>query len=313
MYRHVKLLALATAALTIAAARPAQARGGSGKAGGVRLLLAPLSTLGSEAKSHSTRRVKRHLVRGLSAVGGYQLVPSRQLSRVLRRKRELRSCDGAVRCLTTLGSLLRAKLVVYAEVGGLGSAQVIYLKLVDVDRRREVRSTTLELGRKSDAAQRARAAAIRLLAPKRFRGTLVTKVDLKGATIYVDGQRVAKSPAPPIPLSVGTHALRITHPEFRDFVRFVQIKFDERATVKADMLQYPIVSSGMNQKGDSSTPNVPNNNNVIYKGVKPTPWYRKWYVIAGAAALVLVGSAVTVGLIVDGIDADSEKVVRPPE
>lgn len=316
MFRHVRLLALAFAVLAFAATARADARnrGTHNRGRQPRLLLAPLSTLGNETKSNATARIKRHLISGLRAVGGYTLVSSRELARALRRshKSQLRSCDGAVDCLTDLGKLLGAKLVVYAEVGGLGSAQVVYLKLVNVSRGKEVRSTTLELGRNSNATRRARAAAFRLLAPKRFTGKLVTQVDVKGATIYVDGQRMAKSPAAPISLAVGTHALRITHPEFRDFVRFINIKFDQRVKVKADMLQYPIVSSGMNQKSGPGNPNL-GKGNVIYKGVQPTPWYRKWYVVAGAAALVLTASAVTVGLLVDSINADSEKTVEPPQ
>ncbi len=313
MFRHVIVTASAVTALAMATPADAQAKGASSTAGSVRVVLAPLSTLGSEAKSRATKRIKKVLARSLSAVGGYKLVADKDLQRKLRRARKarLRNCDGSVNCLTELGALMNAKLVVHAEVGGLGDVQVVYLKLIDVTRRRELRSTTLELGRKTNARLRAKAAAIRLLAPKRFVGNLVTKVDVKGATIYVDGQRVGTSPAKPIPLSVGTHALRITHPEFRDFVRFVSIDFDKSATVKADMLQFPIVSSGINPR--TGKPNIPDpKSGIIYKGTQATPWYRKWYSVAGAAALVFLTSAVTVGLLADGIDADREKVVRPP-
>jgi len=299
--------------MIVGAPQSAEAKGAS-SGGQVRLLLAPLSTLGSEAKTKATKKITRYLEKGLRGVGGYSLVPNRELKRALRksRKAQLRNCDGKVRCLAELGSLLRARMVVYAEVGGLGAVQVVYLKLVDVNRRREVRATTLELGRSSDGSSRSRAASIRLLAPKRFVGRLITKVDVKGATIYVDGRRVGTSPAKPVPLSVGTHALRITHPEFRDHVRFVSVNFDKDVTVKADMLQYPIVSSGMNPSGTGSKVPDPNKTGIIYKGVQPTPWYKKWYSIAGAGAVVFLTSAVLFGLIADGIDTDGEKIVRPP-
>lgn len=313
MFRYVAAIAVAVA--TVANGPAVEAKGSTASGKNVRLLLAPPSTLGSEVKSRATRAIQRHLEAGIRGVGGFTLVPQRELDLALRRSRkaQLRNCDGDVGCLTALGELLKAKLVVHAEVGGLGDVQVVYLKLIDAERRRELRSTTLELGRKIDPTPRARAAAMRLLAPKRFVGRLVMNVDVKGATIYVDGERVATSPTRPIPLAVGTHALRVTHPEFRDYVRFVSVEFDKDISVKADLQQFPIVSSGMSPTGKNGALADPRaNGNVIYRGVEPTPWYRRWYTIAGAAAVLLFTSAVTAGIIADGIDADREKTVTPP-
>ena len=97
----------------------------------------------------------------------------------------------------------------------------VYLKLVEVGARREVRSTTLEL----EAARReeeVRAGVTRLLAPERYVGTLALDVSVPGAVIYLDGQRLGAAPLAPHRIAVGEHAVRVTHPEYRDFVRFVR-------------------------------------------------------------------------------------------
>jgi hypothetical protein len=42
----------------------------------------------------------------------------------------------------------------------------------------------------------------------------------------------------------------------------------------------------------------------------PAPWYRRWYTIAGGGALLLVGSALIVGALVDGTDADRSRPLK---
>ena len=51
---------------------------------------------------------------------------------------------------------------------------------------------------------------------------------------------------------------------------------------------------------------------MIYRGTAATPWYRTWYTTAGVGVVAFIGSAVLVGLIADGIDADDERVVDKP-
>ena len=151
----------------------------------------------------------------------------------------------------------------------------------------------------------ARGAAFRLLDPDKYVGRLVCKVDVDGATIYVNGARQARSPAKPISLPVGTHALRIAHPEFRDFVRFVDIGFDRDAVVDAPMQQFPIVRKNIVTKEGGGT-------SVIYRGVEPTPWYRRWYTVAGAGAVLFAGTAVLFAALSGDLDFDAEKIVDGP-
>ena len=215
---------------------------------------------------------------------GFQLVAGNRVARAIDKKPTLRTCDGDPSCLAELGRDVGARYVVYGEVGGLGDVEIVYLKVIDVAGARELRSTTVELGG-AKSRNRARAAAVLLLAPERYLGRLAVSVDIAGASIYVDGTRVARSPSKALSLSVGTHALRVTHPEFRDFVRFVDIAFDAETAVPVELQKFPIVTSDITRDGQIAGPS-----NIIYRGVEPTPWYRRWYTVAGFGTVVLVTS-----------------------
>ncbi len=273
------------------------------------IVLAPLATLGSETSSKTTAKIRAPLRSGLAAVPGVVVVSDRLVKKKLRKAKRarLRACDGDSTCLAELGQLLAADAVVYGELGGLGDAQIVYLKLVDTSAAKEVRSTALELGAlaPAEAESRARAAAFRLLAPESYIGRLRVDTETTAASIYVNGKLVGKSPSPPIPLPVGTHALRVTHPEFRDFVRFVDIEFDTDYPVRADLARYQVISSDIKALPGDKT----GKDNVIYQGREATPWYREWYAVAGLSAATLLTSALVIGLIANGIDADRETTV----
>ncbi len=296
--------ALVAALALLVGAAPAAAQP---RPGGARhtMVLAPLATLGSESKAADVRSAQRLVARGLSSLASVELVDGNTMLEAIRRARrpELRACDGDLACLVSLGQLLAADYAVFGEVGGLGSAQVIYLKLVDVKAAREVRSTVLELDGTRAADVEARAAATRLFAPARYVGELVLASNVKGASVYVDGDLVARTPARAVSLPVGSHALRVTHPEFRDFVRFVEIGFAGREQVDVQLVPYGAVSGDIRRTGhDDLAGGGPG-------GVAPTPWYRRWYTVAGGAAVLLVTSAIIVGLAADGIDFDREREV----
>ncbi len=298
----MKARALAALAAVVASGpAPALAQKGDVK----KVALAPLSTLGEEAKSAEVHRVEQLVLEGIGKIPATSVMPMKQLlSEVKQAKRDdLRNCDGDVACQTDLGALLSADYVVYGEVGGVGEVQIAYLKLVDVAGKRELRSTTLEIaGEGPDKA--AHAAAMRLLVPSRYVGTLELRVDVGGASIYVDGKLTSKSPSRPLSLAVGTHAVRVTHPEYRDFVRFVDVTFETAQTLDVGLQQYPIVASDMRRTEKPRAPVAP----VQDEG--PTPWYRRWYTIAGGGVVVLVGTAVVFAVLTSGVDADQETTVE---
>lgn len=293
---------LAAALAVIAAAAPATARAGGGHR--IRVALAPLSSVG-DTTSADLRADTLLLSRGLASVPGVEVVHHRALARALRasKRPELLVCEGAPACLAQVGRLVGASEVVYGELGGLGGARVIYLKLIAVGSARQLRSTVLELGGTGDARGQARAAAHRLLAPQTYVGTLAITVDVPGAAIFIDGRQVATSPAKPIQVSVGTHALRVTNPAYRDFVRFVKVPFEGTIPIKVSLQQYAIVGSNLRRKLGARAG----------YGTGATPWYRRWYAVAGFGAAVLVTSAIVAGIASGGISADHVKTINPPK
>jgi len=295
-------LRLLTLICVLAGASPAAAQSSDQK-----IVVAPITNLGAEGSSTQSSKLASAIVAAIDAVPGYTVVPEKAMFNTIKQAKrpELRTCDGDRECLAKLGALFEAPLVVYGELGGLGDAQVVALKLIETASRREVRSTTAEFGDSGSGYEsNARGAAYRLLAPGLFVGTLALEVDIEGATIYLDGARLGKSPQPPIKAEVGAHALRVTHPEYRDFVRFVDLAFDKQVELAVGLTAFPIIDNEMREnagKGgilDTGTPRV-----------GTTPWYKKWYTVAGAGAVLFIGSAVVFGMLSDGIDADAEEIV----
>lgn len=280
--------------------------------------LAPLSTLGAETTSASSKKLTADLESALAAVAGTKVVGAAAVGDAIKKskKPQLKACDGDAACLADVGKLAGADQIVYGEVGGLGDVQVVYLELVDVATGKVARSTTLQLASATgggaggdDAQGGARGAAVRLLAPDKFVGKLAVTVDTPGASIYVDGKRVGKSPAPPVELAVGTHALRVTHPEYRDYVRFVDVPYaDKPAEVQVGLQQFPILERDLESKEGSAT----RVEYLHYVGTASTPWYRRWYVLAAFGAVVAVGAGAAFDAAASGPSADHSRTIDPP-
>jgi len=301
--------ALAAATLVGAGAAPVAAQPPAKAVPHRAVVLAPLSTLGSESTAAPIRKLGGDLEAALGQVPGMKVIGSATAVDAIKqaKKPALRSCDGDPGCLAELGRLVDADWVVYGEVGGLGDVQVVYLVLVDVGTGREVRSTTLQLGGGADLEGGPRGAAVRLLAPERFMGKLAVTVDVPGASIYVDGKKLARSPAPALPLPVGPHALRVTHPEFRDFVRFVDVPFDRAADVQVGLQGFGVVERDLQSNTGAAV-----RRDYTQTSIDEPAWYRRWWAIAGFGAILVTGAAITAGVLADGTDADQVRPVPPP-
>ena len=258
-----------------------------------RVALAPLTALiVGERKLGPTEALVQQ---GIGGVAGVEAVP------VADVRAELEACEGNEHCLAELGKLVGAARVVSGEVNELEEGQILYLKVVDVVTAKESGSTTAVLGKDEAGRQdEARAAAYRLLAPKAYLGRLELSVDVPGAVVYLDGQRVAKSPVKPLPVAVGTHALRVTHEQYRDYVRFVDVKFDAPTPLRVDLKAFPIVTEDMREKGRKRDPLGPE---------APTPWYRRWYAVAGFGAGVALVTTIVVIVTVDRLDYDQDVTI----
>jgi hypothetical protein len=267
------------------------------------VVLAPVSSL-SASKPKALTKIEKTIEAGLAKVPKVTVVNARSAAaKADKAKRpELRSCEGEPACLAELGTLVSAQYTVYAEVGGLGDAQVVYLKLIDVKSAKEIRSTLIELSSSQDAKAKSVEAAIRLIAPETYVGSLQVKTSVKGAIIYLDGQKRGTTPSKSISGAVGSHALRVTHPEHRDYVRFVDLEFGKATDITAELQALPGVEQRLAREGviggGKTGPRGP---------VRETPWYFRWYSIAGGAAAVGVTSAILFGVLGGGIDFDTEK------
>jgi len=242
--------------------------------------LAPFSTLGAEDRSATTRKLLGQIEQALAALPQTKVVTAAQVSDAITKakKPQLKACEGDEACLAELGKLVGANVVVTGEVGGLGDSRVVYLGATDVGTAKELRSTTLAVGAKDSPAS----AAVRLLDPDRYKGTVHFTIDAPGATVYVNGTKVPLSSGETT-LPVGTQAIRVTHPQYRDFVRFIDVTYGDKTEVPVSMKSYGTIEHDIQGKPK-------NLDTVIY--TEPPLW-RRWYV-TGPTALVL---AVAAGII----------------
>jgi hypothetical protein len=243
--------------------------------------ITPLSTLGAEDKSTESRRLLGQIERAIAALPGTKVVSAAAVSAAIDRakKPQLKQCETDAKCLTELGKLVGATLVVTGEVGGLGDSRVVYLKATDVAGARELRSTTLAVGTDQAGEDSPASAAVRLLDPDKYRGTVKFNFDVQGATVLVNGTKVQLSQTKELTLPVGTHAVTVTHPQYHNFVKFVDVDYGRVTPVDVAMKQYPIIEHDIQGKPISR-------DTVNY--VDP-PWYRRPYVTV--PAIIVVGIA----------------------
>jgi hypothetical protein len=246
--------------------------------------IAPLSTLGAEDTSAGTRKLTGEIEAAVAALPGTRVVRAQQVSDAIKRakKPQLRACEGDAACLAELAGLVGAQIVISGEVGGLGESRVVYLAATENGK--ELRSTTLAVGGARDDGGGPDGAAVRLLDPDGYRGTLRFAIDVTGATVYANGSKAQLSPRGELALPVGTHAVRVTHPEYHDFVRFIDAEFGKTTDVAVGLQQYPILRHDV--------PGKPINRDRL-EYLDPPVW-RRWYVVGPAA----VGLAILTGVVV---------------
>jgi hypothetical protein len=262
--------------------------------------IAPLTTLDAEDRSAPIKRVTGQLEAAVATIGGTKVISTAQVTDALKRAKAQRllACEGDVACLAELGKVVGAQVVIAGQIGGLGDAKIVYLNAIDATAAKELRATTLTLG-KQDDPNGPLSAIVRLLDPSKYRGTLHFTMDVTNATVYVNGTKVALSPKNEISLEVGTQAIRITHPEYRDFVRFVDVSFGKVTEVPVGMMQYPTIRRDIQ-------------GNPIHKGATTyidPPWYRSKYFVGGAAVGLVIVSAIIVGNLVSDLPNDPCRII----
>ena len=268
------------------------------------IAVAPLSTLGAEDTSTATRTLTKQIEAAVASLGDTKVVPALAVADAIKKakKPQLKACEGEAACVAEVGKLVGAQIVITGEVGGLGDSRVVYLGATDVASAKELRSTTLAIGAKGDG-DGPNGAVVRLLDPDRYRGTLHFAVDVTGATVYVNGAKVTPGARGDLPLPVGTQAVRVTHPSYRDFVRFIDVQYGRTTDVAVAMTQYPIVERDLQGKPIRR-------DNVIYN---QPPLWKRWYVVGPAAVGLAIVTGIIVGSLVNNFpDAPCRRVGGEP-
>jgi hypothetical protein len=282
-------LLVALAALIVAA--PASAR---------TVVLAPLGGLG--IPTSEAGKVQRWIEAALAGIPHHRWLSAGRLAKLLRQQKHV-GCESQPSCLGGLARVVGAEHVVAGEVGSLGGGYMIYLRLIDAAGK-VVRSESAVLDPNQGLRDAARALTYRLLLPERYSGTIKLKVDVANAWIYIDGRRVASSPSQPLrSIPVGTHALRVTHEAYRDFVRFVTVGFDEEVEVEVRLSAFPVKAGEMRLVDPGQDKPLADHE---------LPWYRRWWAVTTFGVVLLAATTTTVALIARrSVSRDSEITVHP--
>lgn len=174
-----------------------------------------------------------------------------------------------------------ASIVAVAEPQVLGDGAVAYLQVIDAAGKPRG-STTVVLPRGADPAaleRVMRGGLVQILTPEKFVGRLELHVDVKGAQVEIDGHKADATST----LPVGTHAVRVTHPAYHDYLRFVELGFDQARVENVALAAFPLTEGEMDDRRKRTG------------GVtRKLPWYRSWWAL-GLSGAVLCGA--TIGIV----------------
>jgi hypothetical protein len=170
-----------------------------------------------------------------------------------------------------------AERVLGVEIARLADDRVVYLQAIDAGGR-PLASTTVNVPSGPIAVEKLQGAVVRLLDPAHWVGRVRVHVDVPRAELQVDG----KPRAGTIELAVGTHALRVTHPAYRDFLRFVDVEFGRTVELEVALSAFPLTEGEMNEQRRRAQARA------------RVPWWRSWWALGAAAGVV---TAVTAGAI----------------
>lgn len=177
----------------------------------------------------------------------------------------------------------------------IGNGRVIYLQAGDGSASVTIAGESGEVVAADQ--QKLRAAVARILVPEHYRGRVALKVDVAGAELYVDARKQKETT---VELPVGTHAIRVTHPQYRDFLRFVDVEYDQTLEIQVALSAYPLAEGEMSEKLRKAPPKV------------AVPWWRSWWALT---LLGVVVTGVTVGAVWGarpGVSSNATVSYKPP-
>ncbi len=231
------------------------------------IAMMPLSSLGST--DQAVDAIQRVLTDEMRKILGDRLVDPDQLL----EKKEVAgaafySCDGVVVCLIEVIGGLGWDAFVVGNVAGIGMRRVINLKLIDVRTGREVRKTSEKaVGDEGQLIADMRKAAVQLVAPEKYTGTLHLVTQQTGVQIRVDGKLIGTTPldSSRVEVTAGLHAIEAKGEGLVPFSAMSNIKYGEVKIVNIDLARSTVFVGG------------------------DTPFRDRWYTwaIAGAGVLGL--------------------------
>ncbi len=194
-----------------------------------------LKALGIEEETAS--RINSVLRGEIGRVPGFRLAPGEKSAAVLSKHPDLLSCPGEAECLSRMGMLTGADLVVSGVLGTLGDLFSLDIKLVDVATKQEIRRVAQTWsGEEKFLIEVMRQVATRLLKPEAYTGRLELNVSVPGVEIFIDGDPVGRTPLEvPLRLSPGRHALKLVCAGFKDYEQFVDVPFNRTVPVSVEM------------------------------------------------------------------------------
>jgi hypothetical protein len=187
-----------------------------------RVLAGELGKLAGEPAQLASRR---------PVITGPRLVTADRLEQSYPRIwKDLLRCDFVTDCaLEVLGAHGWDAFIV-GNIAGLGDERVINLKLIDVrsgtERRRASEKAS---GDESELIKQMRKAAVLLLAPELFTGTLEIHAAQPGVQIIIDGQMQGTTPLaqPRFEVLAGKHAVEATGEGLVPFESLVEVAYGE--------------------------------------------------------------------------------------
>lgn len=140
-------------------------------------------------------------------------------------------------------------------------------------------------------------------------GVVRVHADTRGASVTVDGREMGSAPIADFELAPGAHDIWVSQPGMvADHSRIV-VRAGKDYVVRAHLSPLPAAAVPVAALPTASESNV--TNVAERKSVEPA-WYARWYVIAGAAAIVAGGVATAVVLSQPAPKLDSSIPCRGP-
>jgi hypothetical protein len=202
-----------------------------------KIAMMPLSSLGSTEEA--ARSIQRILIGEVRKLLGNRLVLDAELQRQgAHVTAAIETCQGVVDCLLEVFGGLGWDAFIVGNVAGIGEGRVINLKLIDVHVAKEIRRASEKAsGEEKQLIANMRKAAVELLAPQQFVGTLQISALQPNVNIMIDGQLAGRTPltTSALPLVVGRHAIEATGEGLVPFSSFVDIAYEETVPVKIDL------------------------------------------------------------------------------